>query len=47
MERGVGASFSLVVWSRAARAAGGDLRAYIERATSATEPRDAVHLRNH
>jgi transcriptional regulator with XRE-family HTH domain len=34
------------IWSRAAQAVGGKLRAYIEETSAATAPRDAVHLRN-
>jgi hypothetical protein len=45
MELGHGASVSLLVWTRVIRAAGSDLRAYLERATAADQPRDAVHLR--
>ncbi|MGH2407960.1 MAG: helix-turn-helix domain-containing protein [Candidatus Limnocylindrales bacterium] len=45
MERGRGASVSLLVWTRVARAANSDLRAYLELATAADQPRDAVHLR--
>lgn len=45
MERGYGASVSLAVWTRVARAANTDLRAYLEHATATDQPRDAVHLR--
>jgi transcriptional regulator with XRE-family HTH domain len=45
MERGQGADVTLLVWTRVARAAGSDLRAYLERATATDGPRDAVHLR--
>jgi transcriptional regulator with XRE-family HTH domain len=45
MERGHGASVTLLVWTRVARAAGSDVRAYLERATATDQPRDAVHLR--
>jgi transcriptional regulator with XRE-family HTH domain len=45
MERGHGAAVSLTVWTRVARAADCDLRAYLEQATAAGQPRDAVHLR--
>ena len=45
MERGHGASISLTVWTRVARATGSDLRAYLEQATATDQPRDAVHLR--
>ncbi len=45
MERGHGASVSLTVWTRVARAADSDLRAYLEQATATDQPRDAVHLR--
>jgi transcriptional regulator with XRE-family HTH domain len=45
MERGHGASVSLTVWTRVARATGSDLRAYLEQATATDQPRDAVHLR--
>ena len=34
------------VWSRAAQAVGGRLRAYVEETSAATLPRDAVQLRN-
>lgn len=46
LERGLGHDVSLLAWVRAARAAGADLRAYLEAASAATAPRDAVHLRN-
>ena len=46
LERGLGHDVSLLAWIRAARAAGADLRAYLEAASAATAPRDAVHLRN-
>ena len=46
LERGRGASVSLRVWVRAADAIGSDLRAYLEATSSATQPRDAVHLRH-
>ena len=45
MESGRGANVALVEWTRVARAAGSDLRAYLERATATDQPRDAVHLR--
>jgi transcriptional regulator with XRE-family HTH domain len=45
LERGEDADVSLLVWTRVARAAGSDLRAYLERATATDQPRDAVHLR--
>jgi hypothetical protein len=45
MEGGGGASFSLVVWVRASGAAGAGLRAYLEQASAADEPRDVTHLR--
>jgi transcriptional regulator with XRE-family HTH domain len=45
MERGHGAAVSLTVWTRVARAADSDLRAYLEHATATDRPRDAVHLR--
>lgn len=45
MERGHAAAVSLVVWTRVTRATEGDLRAYVERATSTDQPRDVVHLR--
>ncbi|MFI5254766.1 MAG: hypothetical protein ACHQ15_04845 [Candidatus Limnocylindrales bacterium] len=35
----------MLEWTRVARAANSDLRAYLERATAADQPRDAVHLR--
>ena len=44
LERGHGADVSLVVWARAARAVGADLRAYISGATATDQPRDAAHL---
>jgi hypothetical protein len=37
---------SLRVWVRSSKAVGADLRAYLERATGADAPRDAVHLRH-
>jgi transcriptional regulator with XRE-family HTH domain len=46
LERGLGHDVSLLAWTRAARAAGTDLRAYLEAASAASSPRDAVHLRN-
>jgi transcriptional regulator with XRE-family HTH domain len=46
LERGLGHDVSLLAWSRAARATGTDLRAYLEAASAAASPRDAVHLRN-
>jgi transcriptional regulator with XRE-family HTH domain len=46
LERGRGHDVSLLAWIRAARAAGTDLRAYLETASAAGSPRDAVHLRN-
>jgi hypothetical protein len=46
LERGLGHDVSLLAWSRAARAAGTDLRAYLEAASAARSPRDTVHLRN-
>ena len=45
LERADGADVSILVWVRAARAAGGDLRAYVDGATAADQPRDAAHLR--
>jgi hypothetical protein len=45
MERGHGADVTLIEWTRGARAANSDLRAYLERATATDQPRDAVHLR--
>jgi transcriptional regulator with XRE-family HTH domain len=45
MEHGHGAHLTLLVWTRVARAAGSELRAYLERATATDQPRDAVHLR--
>jgi transcriptional regulator with XRE-family HTH domain len=46
LERGDGPDVSLLAWIRACRAAGTDLRAYLERASAADQPRDAVHLRH-
>lgn len=46
LERGHGAKVSLRVWVRAGDAVGTDLRGYLERASGAQEPRDAVHLRH-
>jgi transcriptional regulator with XRE-family HTH domain len=46
LERGRGACVSLRVWCRVARAAGTDLRAYLEAASATDGPRDAVHLRH-
>lgn len=46
LERGVRVDHTLLVLVRAARAAGADLRAYLERATTAEQPRDLVHLRH-
>lgn len=46
LERGFGASVSLRVWVRAADAVGADFRGYLERASAAEQPRDAVHLRH-
>jgi transcriptional regulator with XRE-family HTH domain len=46
LERGRAAAFSLRVWVRAGDAVGSDLRAYLERATATSEPRDQVHLRH-
>jgi hypothetical protein len=46
LERGRGANVSLRVWVRAGDAVGSDLRAYLERASAADQPRDAVHLRH-
>jgi transcriptional regulator with XRE-family HTH domain len=44
-ERAQGDGFTLRTWSRVATAAGSSLRAYLERASAADEPRDAAHLR--
>ena len=46
LERGNAAGMSLRVWVRASNAVDADLRAYLERATGAGAPRDAVHLRH-
>ena len=46
LERGLGGDVSLLAWNRAARATGTGLRAYLEAASAASSPRDAVHLRN-
>lgn len=46
LERGRGSCVSLRVWCRVARAAGTDLRAYLEATSAADGPRDAVHLRH-
>jgi transcriptional regulator with XRE-family HTH domain len=46
LERGLGHDVSLLAWSRAARDAGTDLRAYLEAASAASPPRDAAHLRH-
>ena len=46
MECGHGADVSLLVWIRTAYACGTDLRAYLERISASTQPRDAVHLRH-
>lgn len=46
LERGQGANMSLRVWVRATQATDSDLRAYLERGSMATAPRDAVHLRH-
>jgi transcriptional regulator with XRE-family HTH domain len=46
LECGLGAAVSLRVWVRAGDAVGADLRAYLERASAADQPRDAVHLRH-
>lgn len=46
LERGSGSNLSLRVWVRATWAVNSDLRAYLERATATTGPRDAVHLRH-
>jgi transcriptional regulator with XRE-family HTH domain len=45
IETGHGASVSLLVWTRVARATGVALRAYLEQTSVADEPRDIVHLR--
>jgi len=45
-ERGKGVGFTVRTWARLAMAVGVDLRAYLERASSAGQPRDIVHLRN-
>jgi transcriptional regulator with XRE-family HTH domain len=46
LERGALVDATILVWTRVARAAGSDLRAYLERTTAADQPRDAVHLRH-
>ena len=46
MERGHGSNVSLRVWVRASNAVDADLRVYLERASAAHQPRDAVHLRH-
>ena len=46
LERGNAAGMSLRVWVRASNAVDADLRAYLERASGADAPRDAVHLRH-
>jgi len=46
LERGLGANVSLRVWVRAGDAVRADVRAYLERASAADQPRDAVHLRH-
>jgi transcriptional regulator with XRE-family HTH domain len=46
LERGHGANVSLRVWVRATGSVDADLRAYLERASGARGPRDAVHLRH-
>ena len=38
--------YTLATWDRAAFAVGGRLNAYVEGASAADQPRDAVHLRN-
>jgi transcriptional regulator with XRE-family HTH domain len=45
LERGRGAGISLRVWERACDAVYADLRAYLEGASAAEQPRDAAHLR--
>jgi transcriptional regulator with XRE-family HTH domain len=45
LETGDGADVTLIVWARAARSVGVDLRAYLEGATATDQPRDAMHLR--
>lgn len=46
LEGGHAAKVSLRVWERAGDAVGADLRAYLERASAASQPRDVVHLRH-
>jgi hypothetical protein len=46
LERGRDGRVTLATWNHAASAVGGRLHAYIERASGAAMPRDAVHLRN-
>lgn len=46
LERGGGAGVSLRVGVRASYAVESDLRAYLDRASSTSSPRDAVHLRH-
>lgn len=45
-ERGGGASYTVRTWTRLARAVDVDLRAYLDQASAAGQPRDIVHLRN-
>lgn len=45
-ERGGGAGYTISTWTRLARAVDADLRAYLEQASAAGQPRDIVHLRN-
>ncbi len=46
LEIGRDGRITLATWNRAAAAVGGRLRAYVEQASAADAPRDAVHLRN-
>ncbi len=45
-ERGGGAGYTISTWTRLARAVDVDLRAYLDQASAAGQPRDIVHLRN-
>jgi transcriptional regulator with XRE-family HTH domain len=46
LERDLDPRFTLATWDRAAHAVGTTLSAYLPQASSADQPRDAVHLRN-
>jgi len=45
-ERGGGAGYTIRTWTRLARSLEVDLRAYLDQASAAGQPRDIVHLRN-